>query len=74
MPDPTLVILELVSEVADLRRQLAEVQDHCVEMAIDAGYLNDEIRSLRRELTAARREKDALHAKLICSASRRSAA
>jgi septal ring factor EnvC (AmiA/AmiB activator) len=64
MPDPTLVVLELVSEVAELRRQLAEAQEHCVEMAIDAGYLNEEIRSLRRELTAARREKDALQATL----------
>ncbi|ACA17950.1 hypothetical protein M446_3569 [Methylobacterium sp. 4-46] len=64
MPDPTLVLLELVADLADLRRQLAEAQDHCVEMAVDAGYLHEEIRHLRRALAAARREKEALQARL----------
>ena len=39
---PNVTILELAAEVADLRIQLAESQDQCIEMAIDAGELHAE--------------------------------
>lgn len=52
-------MLALVSEIVELRLQLAEAQDQCVEMAVDAGYLHAEIDDLRRELAAFRREREA---------------
>lgn len=46
-------------ENAELRQQLAEVQDQCIELAIDAGELHTEIEALRAQLAQAERDRDA---------------
>ena len=48
------MFLELMAENAQLRAQLAEAQEQCVELAVDAGELHAEIEALRRELAEAR--------------------
>jgi len=50
--------LAVVIENAELRQQLAEVQDQCVELAVDAGELHNEIEELRARLAEAERERD----------------
>jgi len=50
--------LAVVLENAELRQQLAEVQDQCVELAVDAGELHAEIEALRTRLLAAERACD----------------
>lgn len=47
-------LLELMAENAELRAQLAEAQEQCVELAVDAGELHAEIQTLRQELAEAR--------------------
>lgn len=47
-------LLELMAENAELRTQLAEAQEQCVELAVDAGELHAEIEALRQELAEAR--------------------
>ncbi len=54
--DPERLALEL--EVAELRQQLAETQEQCVELAIDAGELHAENMALRRELAHMYAERD----------------
>lgn len=54
--------LAMAVEIAELRQQLAEAQDHLVETAIDAGHLHAQIESLQDELTEARTERDAWRA------------
>ena len=54
--------LAVCVENAELRQQLAEVQDQCVELAVDAGELHAEIEALRRRLAQAEHERDAWHA------------
>ncbi|MCJ2127374.1 hypothetical protein [Methylobacterium sp. E-045] len=54
----TLLLLTLATENAELRAHLAEVQDQCVELAVDAGELHAEVEALRRELTEVRAERD----------------
>ena len=54
--------LAICVENAELRHQLAEVQDQCVELAVDAGELHAEIESLRSRLAQAERERDAWRA------------
>jgi uncharacterized protein involved in exopolysaccharide biosynthesis len=58
VPSPEITILEMSVELAELRAQLAETQDQCIEMAVDAGPLHAEIRQLRRDLAASNRERD----------------
>ncbi|WP_348645341.1 hypothetical protein [Methylobacterium sp. BTF04] len=53
----------LATENAELRAQLAETQDQCVELAIDAGELHAEVEALRQDLLEARAERDAWRAK-----------
>jgi uncharacterized protein involved in exopolysaccharide biosynthesis len=48
-----ITILEQAVEISELRQQLAEAQDQCIEMAVDAGHLHAEIGRLRRDLAAA---------------------
>ncbi|MGU3662266.1 hypothetical protein [Methylobacterium fujisawaense] len=48
------MFLELMAENAELRAQLADAQEQCVELAVDAGELHAEIEALRRELAEAR--------------------
>ncbi|VUD72781.1 hypothetical protein MET9862_03385 [Methylobacterium symbioticum] len=57
VPGSDAEMLALVNEIIELRLQLAEAQDQCVEMAVDAGHLLAEIHDLRRELAAARSER-----------------
>lgn len=47
-----IALLALTAENADLRLRLAEAQEHCIEMAVDAGALQTEIDALRAELAA----------------------
>jgi septal ring factor EnvC (AmiA/AmiB activator) len=54
--------LAVVIENAELRVQLAETQDQCVELAVDAGDLHLEIEALRARLAEAERERDAWRA------------
>jgi septal ring factor EnvC (AmiA/AmiB activator) len=51
--------LAVVIESTELRQQLAETQDQCVELAVDAGELHTEIEALRIRLAIAERERDA---------------
>ena len=48
-----VALLELATENAELRLQLAEAQEQCIEMAVDAGLLQAEIEDLRLKLAAA---------------------
>lgn len=50
--------LAVVLKNAELRRTLAEVQDQCVELAVDAGELHAENAALRARLAEAERERD----------------
>jgi len=54
--------LALVIENAELRQQLADVQDQCVELAVDAGEQHAENEALRLRLAQAERERDAWRA------------
>ncbi|MCC0808073.1 hypothetical protein FPV16_17960 [Methylobacterium sp. W2] len=47
-------MLTLATENAELRAQLAEVQDQCVELAVDAGEPHAEVEALRRNLALLR--------------------
>lgn len=61
MSDPgqrTAEFLAVVIENAELRQTLAEVQDQCVELAVDAGELHAENAVLRARLAEAERERD----------------
>ena len=46
----TADILAIVIESRELRAQLAEVQDNCIELAVDAGELHAVIEALRARL------------------------
>lgn len=50
--------LAVVIENAELRQALAEVQDQCVELAVDAGELHAEIEALRTQLAMTERDRD----------------
>jgi septal ring factor EnvC (AmiA/AmiB activator) len=54
--------LAVATENVELRQQLADVQDQCVELAVDAGELHAEIEALRVQLAAVERERDAWRA------------
>jgi septal ring factor EnvC (AmiA/AmiB activator) len=58
----TAEFLAIVIENAELRQQLAEVQDQCVELAVDAGELHAEIETLRARLAQSERHSDAWRA------------
>ncbi|MGU3359085.1 hypothetical protein ACLBWX_01995 [Methylobacterium sp. M6A4_1b] len=47
-------VLELMVENTELRLQLAEAQEQCIEMAVDAGALQAEIDALRDEVASLR--------------------
>lgn len=49
-----ITLLELAAENAELRLQLAEAQEQCIEMAVDAGALQAEIDAMRAELAELR--------------------
>ncbi|WP_245516435.1 hypothetical protein [Methylobacterium segetis] len=46
------------SEKSELRLQLAEAQEQCIEMAVDAGDLQAEIKALRAQLADVEQESD----------------
>lgn len=50
--------LAVVVENTELRQQLAESQDACVELAVDAGELHSENTDLRARLAQAERDRD----------------
>lgn len=54
----TAEFLAVVIENTELRQALAEVQDQCVELAVDAGELHAENAALRARLADAERERD----------------
>jgi uncharacterized protein involved in exopolysaccharide biosynthesis len=49
-----MLVLELAAENALLRAQLAEAQDQCIELAVDAGDLHAEVVALRAEVAELR--------------------
>ncbi|MEA1831257.1 hypothetical protein U8607_04090 [Methylobacterium durans] len=57
--DPQLAaeLLALAAENAELRLQLAEAQEQCIEMAVDAGDLQSEIEVLRTRLAEVERDE-----------------
>jgi peptidoglycan hydrolase CwlO-like protein len=58
---PTNFLL-LAAENSELRFQLAETQDQCVELAVDAGELQAEIEALRAQLAEVTDQRDAWQA------------
>lgn len=60
----TADFLAVVIENAELRQQLSDVQDQCVELAVDAGELHAEIEGLRARLAQAEQERDAWRAEV----------
>ncbi len=50
--------LAVVLENAELRQQLADMQDQCIELAVDAGWLHAEIEALREQLLTAELARD----------------
>jgi septal ring factor EnvC (AmiA/AmiB activator) len=59
---PATELLTLATENAELRLQLAETQDQCVELAVDAGELYAEIETLRAQLAEVSDQRDAWQA------------
>jgi hypothetical protein len=55
-------LLALTAENAELRLKLAESQDQCIELAVDAGELHVEITALRVRLAHVERQRDAWQA------------
>ena len=51
--------LILASENAELRLQLAEAQDQCVELAVDAGEFHAEVEALCAQLAEVSEQRDA---------------
>ena len=45
-----VALLELAAENAELRLQLAEAQEQCIEIAVDAGAFQAEIDALRAKI------------------------
>ncbi|MCC0809115.1 hypothetical protein FPV16_23430 [Methylobacterium sp. W2] len=45
-----MLLLVLATENAELRALLAEAQEQCVELTVDAGELHAEVEALQREL------------------------
>lgn len=52
-------LLALALENAELRLALAEAQEQCIELAVDAGELHAAIKELQARLAAAEAERDA---------------
>ena len=59
---PATELLIFAMENAELRSQLAEAQDQCVELAVDAGELQAEIEALRAQLAEVTDQRDAWQA------------
>ncbi|KQP77452.1 hypothetical protein [Methylobacterium sp. Leaf117] len=51
--------LAIAIENAELRQQLADVQDQCVELAVDADEQHAENEALRHRLAQAEKDRDA---------------
>jgi hypothetical protein len=58
----TTEFLAVVIENRELRQQLADVQDQCVELAVDAGEQHAENEALRIRLVQAESDRDAWRA------------
>ena len=59
--------LTLQVEAAELRTQLAEAQEQCIEMAVDAGHLHAQIEGLMADLARVRADRDAWRRVALCS-------
>lgn len=55
-------MLALAVENSELRLQLAQVQDQCIELAVDSGELHAEIEVLRTRLVEVTNQRDAWRA------------
>jgi uncharacterized protein involved in exopolysaccharide biosynthesis len=63
MSDETAcLVLALVAENTELRQQLAEAQEQCVELAVDAGELHAQLQALQDELARVRADREAWRA------------
>lgn len=58
-------LLTLTRENAELRLQLAETQDQCVELAIDAGELHVLVEALQTQLAHVEGQRDAWQAEAL---------
>lgn len=54
----TAEFLAVVIENAELRQTLAEVQEQCIELAVDAGEMHAENADLRARLAEVERDRD----------------
>ena len=61
-PPNGMLVLVLATENAELRLQLAEAQDQCVELAVDSGELHAEVEALRAQLAEVSEQRDAWQA------------
>ena len=66
--DMAAILLILAGENAELREQLAEVQDMLMETAIDAGQLHARIEELQGQRDAWRAEAERLSTRAILRA------
>jgi len=58
MSQRTAEFLAVVVENAELRQTLANVQDQCIELAVDAGELHAEIEALRAQIALTEKDRD----------------
>ena len=63
-PGPEADLLTLAVENAELRLELAEAQEQCIELAVNAGELHAEVEALRMQLAAMEAEREALRVTL----------
>lgn len=67
-------LLALATENVELRHHLAEAQEQCIELAVDAGELHATIEALREQLAITRAERDAWEAEAKRSSAKRATA
>ena len=60
--DAANLILALAVENTELRTQLAEVQEQCIELAIDTGDMHARLEALQAQMAVIEAERDAWRA------------
>lgn len=58
MDQHTSDFLAVVVENVELRQALADVQEQCIELAVDAGDLHAEVETLRARLAEVEQDRD----------------